>query len=226
MHRPFRLEIKRTALLIVDLQEEQRGPDYQVAEFDRVLGNVRRLLDAARTRGMKVIHSAFRRDFQATPERPFEPLTEDGRPTFSDPASTLTDICHEVAPAPSETVIYKNDASVFSEGTLQPMLAGAAINWLVVTGVWTEACIAATIRDAIAAGIHALLVKDACGSGTAALHETGVLNIANRLYGGAVADTDATLRLIAGEERDIWISVKPVPILFTYADAAAHYRNL
>lgn len=226
MHRPLRLDIARTALLIVDLQEEQRGPNYRVAEFGRVLANARRLLDAARGRGMKVIHSAFRRDFDATPERPFEPLTADGKPAFSNPESALTDICREVAPLGGETIIHKNDSSAFCEDTLQPMLAGAGIDWLIVTGVWTEACIAATVRDAIAGGIHVLLVKDACGSGTAALHETGVLNIANRLYGGAIADTSATLRLIAGEERDIWTSVKPVPILFTYADAAEHYRKL
>src|SRR4051812_37247907 len=120
MHRSLRLDIARTALLIVDLQEEQRGPDYQVADFDRVLANVRRLLDAARARGMKVIHSAFRRDFAATPERPFEPLTPDGKPAFSDPQNAGTEICAEVAPASAETVIYKNDASVFCEGTLQP----------------------------------------------------------------------------------------------------------
>jgi maleamate amidohydrolase len=226
MRRPFRLEIGRTALLIVDLQEEQRGPDYRVAVFDRVLANVRALLETARAHRMTVIHSAFRRDFATAPKRPFEPLTGDGKPAFSDPDTALTDICSEVAPDHAEPVIYKNDASVFSEGSLQPMLAKARLDWLIVTGVWTEACVAATIRDAIAHGVHVLLVKDACGSGSAAMHETAVLNIANRLYGGAVADTRATLDLLAGKERDIWTSVKPVPIVFTYADAAEHYRNL
>ncbi len=226
MRRPLSLDIKRTALLLIDLQEEQRGPDYRVAGLDHVLANVRALLDAARARRMAVIHSAFRRDFTASPKRPFEPLTGNGRPAFSDPETALTDICSEVAPGQAERVIYKNDASVFSEGSLQPMLTKARLDWLIVTGVWTEACVAATIRDAIAHGVHVLLVKDACGSGSTAMHETGVLNIANRLYGGAIADTRATLDLLAGKEREIWTSVRPVPIVFTYADAAEHYRNL
>ena len=55
------------------------------------------------------------------------------------------------------------------------------------------------MRDAIAHGFRVLLVKDACGSGTEAMHQTGILNLANRLYGGAVADTAKACRLFAGE---------------------------
>jgi len=57
---------------------------------------------------------------------------------------------------------------------------------LMVAGVWTEACIAATVRDALALGFRVLVVKDACASGTEAMHQTAILNLANRLYGGAV----------------------------------------
>jgi nicotinamidase-related amidase len=95
-----------------------------------------------------------------------------------------------------------------------------------MTGVWTEACVAATIRDAIASGIHVLLVKDACGSGTESMHQTAVLNIANRLYGGAVTDTQGAVKLIEGEEIDVWVADRPVPLLFNYSDAARHYWNL
>ena len=72
---------------------------------------------------------------------------------------------------------------------------------MVIAGVWTEACVAATVRDAIAPGIHVLLVKDACGSGTVAMHKMAILNLANRLYGGAVADTERACDLMAGEKR-------------------------
>ena len=71
-------------------------------------------------------------------------------------------------------MLFKNDASAFCEGTLQPLLRDAAVEWLIVAGVWTEACVAATVRDAIALGIRVLLVKDACGSGTVAMHQTGI----------------------------------------------------
>ena len=41
----------------------------------------------------------------------------------------------------------------FAKATLQPLLAAARDEWLIVAGVWTEACVAATVRDAIAAGL-------------------------------------------------------------------------
>ena len=100
------------------------------------------------------------------------------------------------------------------------------MEWLIVAGVWTEACVAATVRDAIARGLRVLLVKDACGSGTVAMHQTAILNLANRLNGGAVADAEAASRLIAGGAADVWVAEKQVPILFGYDDAERQYERL
>jgi maleamate amidohydrolase len=92
--------------------------------------------------------------------------------------------------------------------------------------VWTEACVAATIRDAMAHGFRVLLVKDACGSGTQAMHKTAVLNLANRLYGGAVASTERAIALLNGKPADVWAAERPVPILFDFTDAAERYAEL
>ena len=193
MRTSLTIDLRHTALLLVDLQDEQRhDPRYSVAGFDAVVGNARRILLAARERRVPVFHAAYRRDFQTHPSRPFEPKAENGAPAFSDKASPLTAICKEVEPVAGEPVIHKNDASAFCEGKLQPLLAAKATEWLIVSGVWTEACVAASVRDAMAHGLRVLLVKDACGSATEAMHQTGILNLANRLYGGAVADTART----------------------------------
>ena len=227
MRQTLTLDPKRTALILVDLQEEQRSdPIYVAAEFDAVLANARRLLDAARGNAVRVVHVAYKRDFAQEPRRPFEPLTPEGRPTFSDVASPLTATCREVAPQPDETMLSKNDASAFGAAELGPLLRAAGTEWLVVCGVWTEACVAATVRDAIAAGFRVLLVKDACGSGTIAMHQTGILNLANRLNGGAVAATAAACRLIAGAAAEVWRHDKPVPFFFSYEDAARQYDML
>ncbi len=215
------------ALLLVDLQEEQRqDPHYKAFGIDPVLANAARLLEAARATNRMVVHAAYRRDFAQRPPRPFEPASSDGKPTFSDAGSPLTAICREVAPRDDEPVLYKNDASAFCEGDLAPLLKARSIGWLVVAGVWTEACVAATIRDAMAQGFRVLLVKDACGSGTEAMHRTAVLNLANRLYGGAVADTERALALLKGDAAEVWVAERPVPILFTFADADRHYAGL
>lgn len=227
MRVPLAIDPQRAALLLVDFQEEQRQvPHYAVAGFDAVLGNARRLLQAARQAGVPAIHTAYRRDFDASPPRLLEPRLPDGRAFFSDRDSPLVALCPEVEPRPGEPVLFKNDASAFCEGELDPLLYEAAVEWLLIAGVWTEACIAATVRDAIARGLRVLLVKDACGSGTLAMHQTGILNLANRLSGGAVADTQRASSLMAGAEVEVWMAERPVPILFTYGDVAQHYEAL
>ena len=218
---------RKIALLLIDLQEEQRrDPLYSVAGFDNVLANAARLLAAARATQRLVIHAAYRRDFSLRPRRPFEPVTAQGKPGFSDAVNPLTAICAEVAPLGSEPIIYKNDASAFGEDGLRLLLSEAGIEWLVIAGVWTEACVAATVRDGTARGFRVLLVKDACGSGTEAMHKTAVLNLANRLYGGAVTDTARAVGLIGGRTAEAWVAERPVPILFGFADAADRYAEL
>ena len=227
MRQQLSIDPRRAALVLVDLQEEQRAdPYYVVPDLDAVLANARGLLEAARAHGVRVMHVAYKRDFATVPRRPFEPVTAEGRPTFSDAASPQSAICREVAPRTDETVIEKNDASAFSTGELEPLLREAGVEWLVVAGVWTEACVAATVRDASPRGFRVLLVKDACGSGTLAMHQTGILNLANRLNGGAVADAATTCRLIAGDSAEVWVAEKQVPILFTFEDAEKHYDVL
>jgi nicotinamidase-related amidase len=227
MRQQLSIDPKRAALILVDLQEEQRSdPYYVAADLDAVLANARRLLEAARGNAMRVVHMAYKRDFNEVPRRQFEPLTPEGRPTFSDAASPLVAICSEVAPHDGETVLAKNDASAFYAAALAPLLKAAGTEWLIVSGVWTEACVAATVRDAIAHGFRVLLVKDACGSGTVAMHQTGILNLANRLNGGAVASTEAACRLIAGAAVEVWVHDKPVPFFYGYEDARVLYESL
>src|ERR1700761_5231213 len=99
MREGLRLDLSKTALLIVDLQEDQRSDPLCVAEnLDQVLANTAKLLHAARASGVKVFHAAYVRDFAVKPPRPFEPLADDGGPSFSRKESPLVAICHEVAP--------------------------------------------------------------------------------------------------------------------------------
>lgn len=227
MRQTLTLDPERTALLLVDLQEEQKHvPVCRVEGIHDILANARRLLEAARGRAVKVFYAAYKRDFDRVPPRPLEHRSADGGPAFSNKDSPLTAICAEVAPRAGEPVIYKNDASAFCEGDLEPLLRQARVEWLIVAGVWTEACVAATVRDAIALGIRVLLVKDACGSGTKAMHQTGLINLANRLSGGAVTGTEAACRLMAGSAAEVWVAERPVPLLFGYADAEKLYEAL
>ena len=227
MKRPLSIDPRTTAALFVDLQEEHRQDErYLVAGFDRVIANVGRLQQRARAVGIPVFHSAYIVDPATRSERPYHPVLPDGRSAFSDKDDPRTAVCAEVGPVGDEPLLVKTEASAFGVQSLADELRSRGVVWLMVAGVWTEACIAATVRDAMALGFRAMVVKDACASGTEAMHETAILNLANRLYGGAVVATSDAIRLMNRETIDVWQVQGPVPFRFTYATAAALYEAM
>lgn len=227
MRRRLSVAPDKAAALFIDLQEEHRHDQRHLVEgFDGVVANVRALQQGARTHGIPVFHAAYVVDSTAGPLRPFHPLLANGTSAFSEKGSPLSAICPEVAPIGNEDVLVKTDASAFSCASLSPKLSALGVEWVFVAGVWTEACIAGTVKDAIDLGYRIILVKDACGSGSVAMHQTGILNLANRLYGGLVTDTAGACRLMAGETVEAWTAESPVPFRFTYENAAALYEGL
>jgi len=215
MHRALTLPPDRAALLLIDLQEEHRQDSrFLVEGYGDVLANAQRLLAAARAAGVPVIHAAYQRDFAKVPRRAFEPVGDGGAPLFSDPESPMTAICPEVSPRPGERLLTKNDASCFSETEFRGMLWDIAPEWLVVAGVWTEACVGQTVWDAVARGLRVLLVKDACGSGTATMHQSALIHLANRIHGGGVASTEDAEALISGTTREVWQLAGSTPLRF------------
>ncbi len=227
MHDTLTLPPGKAALLLIDMQEEHRSDfRYLVHGYDHVVANCARLLAAARARGIPVLHTVYLVDTAAGATRPFHPKDQDGRSAFSDAGTPGAEISPELTPLPHETVIVKRDASCFTAPGLAEAMDRQGIDWLIVCGCWSEACVAATVKDGVERGVHILLVKDACGSGSPAMHETAVLNMANRLYGGAVADTDRALSLIGGGMARVWRTALPVPMKFTYESASRDYDAL
>jgi nicotinamidase-related amidase len=216
---------RKAAALFVDLQEEhRRDPRYLVEGYEAILANAVRLQQAARGMAVPVLHCAYIVDLACA--RPFHPVLADGTSAFSDKDDPLTALCPESGPAVGEEVLIKAEASAFGDGRLEPQLRGLGVEWLFVSGVWTEACVDATVKDAVTRGFHVVLVKDACGSGTAAMHRTGILNLANRLYGGAVVDTESACRLLSGETIDAWTVEGSVPLRYRADTIDALYEAL
>ncbi|UCI24380.1 isochorismatase family protein [Mesorhizobium sp. B2-8-5] len=225
MKTPISIRRGTVAAVFIDLQEEHRKDRrYLVEGFADILANVQRLQEAARRNFVPLHHWAYIVDLAEA--RPFHPVDESGKSAFSDKDDPLTAICHEVAPQNGEATLVKQQASAFGKNDFGDKLKAAGIEWLVIAGVWTEACIDATVKDAVARGFRVLLVKDACGSASAAMHQTGVLNLANRLYGGAVANTLDACRLMAGDTVNVWQVEGSVPLRFTFENAARLYAEL
>lgn len=226
MKHSFSIDPARSALLCIDMQEEHRRDERLLAvEFDRALGNVVRLQAAGRAAGIPIFHFAYIVDMHSGTTRAFHPQTDDGRSAFSDRDDPNSAVCPEVAPLDGEPLIVKTEASAFATG-FGDELKERGVEWLIVCGVWTEACIDATVKDALKRDFRVLLVKDACGSGSVAMHQTGILNLANRLYGGAVVTTEAACRLISGGSAEGWTPRSPVPMRYDLGTVEALYEGL
>lgn len=225
MHDELTLPLGRTAAVFIDLQEEhRRDPGFLAEGFDAVIANASALQTAARAGGVPLFHYAYVVDGRAGAGG-FRPTKEDGRPAFSDKDDPNSAICPEVAPLAGERLVIKDRASSFRDD-LGPELKASGTEWLIVCGVWTEACVYETVKDAQALGFRVLLVKDACASGTRAMHETAMLNLANRLYGGAVASTDAVCILLGGGAATVWRATQAVPFRYTLETAGGLYDGL
>ena len=219
--------MNRAALLVIDLQNEYRpGAAWPVIGYDAVLSNAARLIEAARAAGIPVIHAQawVKPEERKGYARQEEILTEEFRSAVA--GSEGADICTEVAALPGDIVIHKHWPSAFRRTDLSTRLADLKIENLVVTGVLTDSCVTESVFDAVYQGFRAWLVKDACGSMSEAMHRTGMLDMANRLYGGGVLRMPEALKALTGQSFDGWRCTRPVEFVYTLETVDSLYEAL
>lgn len=168
-----------TALLIIDMQRDFVLP----GGFGEALGNdtslllaavepTRRVLDAARTKGMFVIHTreGHRPDLSDVPRAK---LTRGGQ-TFigtDGPMGRILirgevghDIIQQLYPLPGEPVIDKPGKGSFHATDLQQILMDRGIKTLLVCGVTLEVCVHTTVREANDRGYECVVLSDCVAS--------------------------------------------------------------
>ena len=129
----------KTVLLVVDVQV---GVVAQAWERQRIIGNVARAVERARTAGVPVVwvqHS-------------------DEELAFGSPEWRLVP---ELQPRPGEPLIHKKFNSSFEETDLEAELAGLGATHVVLAGAATNWCIRATAYGALDRGYDLTLIKDA-----------------------------------------------------------------
>jgi nicotinamidase-related amidase len=135
------------ALIVIDVQESFRQrPLWQAVSNPRIVDQVNRLVDAARTRGDLVVWILH---------------TEPGTGTVFDPASGYVRLLDGLAPRPGEPVRQKTSINAFTTTDLQRMLNLCGIRDLTVCGIRTEQCCETTTRLASDLGFDVTFVTDA-----------------------------------------------------------------
>ena len=96
-------------------------------------------------------------------------------------------VIDELRPLPDELVVNKITAGGFVSTPLDVYLRDMEIEYLLVTGVATNACVESTARDASDRGYWTYLVEDACATFDPASHEATLRSF--RAMSGRVGST-------------------------------------
>jgi biuret amidohydrolase len=183
------------ALVVYDMQV---GILSQIADGDRVLANVLRVLDAARERHVRTVFlrhysmptelagvfqlrqaKAWQHKARASETRPLIPY---GSPGF--------ELAPELEPRANEAVIDKITMSAFEGTPLDIVLRDCGVRAYLIVGVALEVGIEPTVRHSADLGYIPIVVRDACGAGDDA---AGVRALEALMFAGdaIVADADA-----------------------------------
>ena len=157
------LEPKRTALVIVDMQNFFVSAAALPTSLE-IIPTISRLADAARKVECPVVWVQM--EYRDWPDFMSDVL---GQSYVADCASSLVEgapgfeIHPDLNPAPDDWRVIKNRYSAFLPGAsdLASRLREANIDTVIVTGVVTNGCCESTARDAMMTGFRTIMVSDA-----------------------------------------------------------------
>jgi nicotinamidase-related amidase len=217
----------RTAVIVVDLQQENLGHGYwPVQNYALVLDRARMAIKACRSAGLPIIYTRHWLNPLGWDAHSGEELDATGRPVQSVAGTKTAEICPEVAPSPEDLVIDKQRFTAFYGTKLDLVLRRMDIRHLIIFGVWTEACLETTVWDALWRDYRLTLVHDACGSSTDTVHKTAILDMANWLYGGHVIRAAELAKALAGDDYQAWIFRKPNSMPYTLETLDSLYASI
>jgi nicotinamidase-related amidase len=173
----MRLDTRRTALLLLDYQHDNITATPGIAQA-RVLEHSARVLEAARRRGLRVIHitASVRRDYLDMPRASslWMKLRESKTLIQGTPGAEIHPL---VAPREDELVINKTCVDPFLTTNLGQALINFDVNTLVLIGLWTNFVVEATARHAADVGYRVVIVRECCASNDVDNHEWAMTRI-------------------------------------------------
>lgn len=206
------LDPKKTALLIVDMQNEFVLRDFGEAlefkengEWERWVPFHDRLDDIVIPNNAKLL-KFFRDHEMAVTFGRIACLREDGEDRSPVQKSEgwnnmlmpvngfAAQMIDELAPLDNEIIVNKTTDSVTTGTNYLTLLRFMGIETVVVTGIVTDQCVASTVRGLADDGFKVICVEDCCAAGSMELHNAE-LKIMNSIY-CEVMSTDETIDTI------------------------------
>ena len=205
------LDIERTALIVVDMQNAfcKKGGmfDYMdrlnEAGAIRVIDVDKKVIEACRWKGIKVIY--LQMTYGPAPEYSIGPdspgywkqggvkLMEENpqlQGKFLHAGTWDWEIVDELKPLPGDITVNKTRYNGFTKTKLDEVLKSHDIKYLLFTGLFTNICVESTLRDAFFHDYFPVLVSDACGStGPDFMQDATVWNVTS-VFGWVTTSAD------------------------------------
>lgn len=181
-----------TALILIDLQNDVLSNDgwyaksgVDINHMRRVIDPTKRLLEAARAKGVPVIWTThgLHNEVDAGVFWDTRPFLHGGGFRVGSWGHSIYD---EFEVLPNEWLVDKRRLSAFYNTELDTILRGLASETLMISGVLTNQCVAGTMKDAMYRDYKSILIEDCCGTTLPELHEPTVMMA--RVGWGAVWD--------------------------------------
>ncbi|MGK7911703.1 MAG: cysteine hydrolase family protein [Synechococcus sp.] len=208
---PFPLTLERTALLVIDMQNDfctvggwgdLKG--FDVSQTRKPIQALQNLLAALRQTPVTIIHTreGHRPDLSDCPPHKLARSQNQKAPIGSEGAmgrllvrgSKSHDFVDELQPLPGEIVLDKPGKGAFVATDLDLMLRQRRIQQLMFAGVTTECCVHTTLRSANDLGYECLLLEDCCASFVPEFHRVTV-DITQTIFGW-VSDSKQLVELL------------------------------
>jgi nicotinamidase-related amidase len=189
------LTVGSTALLVIDMQRDFLDPrgyaakaELDISPLRGAIAPVGRLLDAARTAGLVIVHTREGHAPDLSDCAPYKLARSRNAGAEIGSAGPLGrllvrgepghDFIDELKPVAGEIVIDKPGYSAFAHTDLDHRLRVRGIDTLLLSGITTEVCVSSTLRDAIDRGYRCITIGDACASGFPDLHDAALRMVA------------------------------------------------
>ncbi|WP_324825632.1 isochorismatase family cysteine hydrolase [Sinanaerobacter sp. ZZT-01] len=188
-HEELTFDPRKTALLIIDMQNEFVLRDFgealqfkEMGEWERWIPFHDRLDDIAIPNNKKLLEY-FRENKMVVTFGRIACLREDGEdrsPVQKSEGwnnmlmpvnSYAAQMIDELKPLENEIVVNKTTDSVTTGTNYLTLLRFMGIETIVVTGIVTDQCVASTIRGLADEGFKVICVEDACAAGSMELHD-------------------------------------------------------
>lgn len=197
-----RLDLPRTALLVIDMQNGFLIPGYsplEVPGLEAIVPNINRLAGLCRDSGVLVVwtQQIYTEEWRSWARNFASADMRDRIIAETAPGAHGFAIHDSLDVRDSDLRVVKRRSSAFTPGAsdLHERLQAAGRDTLIITGTLTNVCCEATARDAMLMNYDTLFVSDANGARSDEEHNATLVNMMQ--FFADVLTTDELERLIA-----------------------------